>query len=371
MSNIDELEKLQKLREEGALTDEEFETAKKKILSNNTKEKVNVNSKFEEIKKKVKEKKNKKVKKCRKCGNEIKEGEKFCGNCGAEIKRFKIKKYQIVIAISVVVLLVIGSIIGGIYYNITVITNKDITQYFKDNFTGADNLANSNVEIIGTSNIQYNNYNKLVLANLSANDGNSQKTTTAIILANKKENDFKYIGTSMEALYLLNGVSNSNVSTNVPKVLEVTGDYITNKGIDFFEYANSEDYKNWFNAITRIDGIDKSRQYIKTRLARNINNSDLEYTVLFEKNTAIIKYIAVYEQTLESNSKWPINESTYKYHSKRSIDDDTLDFFTRQYGPAYVPTKKYNVYSMETEDMEKVGTYDTLEEAENDLDVEE
>ena len=33
MSNIDELEKLQKLKEEGVLTDTEFEAEKKKILN--------------------------------------------------------------------------------------------------------------------------------------------------------------------------------------------------------------------------------------------------------------------------------------------------------------------------------------------------
>ncbi len=62
MSNIDELEKLQKLKEEGVLTDTEFEAEKKKILNNNVKKKTSINSKIGEIKKNVKEKKNKKIK---------------------------------------------------------------------------------------------------------------------------------------------------------------------------------------------------------------------------------------------------------------------------------------------------------------------
>ena len=46
MSNIDELEKLQKLKEEGVLTDTEFEAEKKKILNNNVKKKTSINSKI-------------------------------------------------------------------------------------------------------------------------------------------------------------------------------------------------------------------------------------------------------------------------------------------------------------------------------------
>ena len=218
MSNIDELEKLQKLKEEGVLTDTEFEAEKKKILNNNVKKKTSINSKIGEIKKNVKEKKNKKIKKCKKCGNEIQKGEKFCGKCGAEIKRFKIKKYQIVIAISVVVLLIIGGITGGIYYNNTVITDDFLTENFKQN--GFEQFDSVKVKTLAVKDITYNDYNKLVVANIDITNNGSKISRTGILLVNKKEKKVDSFTINNVLLYLLKGVANSNTKETSPKIAE-------------------------------------------------------------------------------------------------------------------------------------------------------
>ena len=122
MSVIDELEKLKKLKEQGILTETEFESEKNKILkkdvkveklSNNIEKKINNVEKNiinKDIKKQDNIQQNKK-KFCSKCGNEIHEGEKFCGKCGNKIHKNKIKMYQLIIAVVIVITIPIGIII--------------------------------------------------------------------------------------------------------------------------------------------------------------------------------------------------------------------------------------------------------------------
>ena len=199
MSIIDDLEKIQKLKEQGVLTQTEFENEKNKILKkdvkvekvtnnvlkdiNNDKKNISKENKVPDINKN--EKRNKK-KVCKKCGNEIHEGEKFCGKCGTEIKKFKVKKYQVVIAISIVVLLTIGGIIGAIYYNNTVITDDFLTENFEQN--GFEQFDNVNVKALAIKDITYNGYNKLVVANVDVTINGVNMQNTGILLVNKKEN---------------------------------------------------------------------------------------------------------------------------------------------------------------------------------------
>ena len=62
MSNIDELEKIQELKEKGILSEEEFETEKAKILNVNSNSEKNIK---DEQKKESKILKNKKIKHCK------------------------------------------------------------------------------------------------------------------------------------------------------------------------------------------------------------------------------------------------------------------------------------------------------------------
>lgn len=164
MSVVEDLERLKNLKDNGTITQAEFEKEKSRILSSYDKKPKGFNSKVNELKDNIKEKKNKKIRKCKKCGNEIQEGEKFCGKCGTKIRKFKIGKYQIGIAISIVVLLAIGGIGGAIYYNSTTITDEYIENYLKEErgFSQVDDLQ---IEILATMDINYENYNKFLLVN--------------------------------------------------------------------------------------------------------------------------------------------------------------------------------------------------------------
>lgn len=376
MSNIDKLEKIQKLKEQGVLTETEFEQEKKKILSNNPKEETNINSKMNNIKEKVN--KSKKIRKCKKCGSEIHEGEKFCGKCGTEVKKFKIKKYQIIVAISIVVLLAIVGIIGAVYYNNTVITDDFLTENFKQN--GFEQFENVNVKALAIKDITYDGYNKLVVANVDVTINGVNMQNTGILLVNKKENKVEGLTTNTVLSYLIKGIANSNTKETSPQIAAICVKYIQNKGTDCFNNIESEDFKSLMKEIGDIVGIEKSRNFIKTEYAKVVSNANinLDYTLLFEKDSALIKYIAFYETSVEFNPKYPMSEKTYKLAFGDYSDKSSRQTLEYLYGPPYITVKKYNVYTINTSSSNeqefedtKVGSYNTLEEAEEQLNVEE
>lgn len=393
MSVIDELEKLKKLKEQGILTETEFESEKNKILNKNVKIENVTNNETEKINKNGKNiskesQKNKvsnintngkkhKEKICKKCGNKIHEGEKFCGKCGTKVENFKIKKYQIAIAISIVILLSIGGTIGGVYYNNTVITDEFLTENFKQN--GFDQFDSVNITNLAVKNITYNDYNKLVVANIDMTNNGSKIPMTSILLVNKKENKVEGFKINLSLLYLLKGIANSNTAECPSKIAEICVKYIQNKGTDCFNNS-SDDFKNLVKEIGDIVGTEKSRNFIKMEYAKVASNANisLDYTILFEKNSALIKYIAFYETSVEFNSNYPMSEKTYKLAFGDYSDKSSRQTLEYLYGPPYVTVEKYNVYEINAEytneqefEDTKVGSYDTIEEAEEQLNVEE
>ena len=393
MSVIDELEKLKKLKEQGILTETEFESEKNKILNKNVKIENVTNNETEKINKNGKNiskesQKNKvsnintngkkhKEKICKKCGNKIHEGEKFCGKCGTKVENFKIKKYQIAIAISIVILLSIGGTIGGVYYNNTVITDEFLTENFKQN--GFDQFDSVNITTLAVKDITYNDYNKLVVANIDMTNNGSKIPMTSILLVNKKENKVEGFKINLSLLYLLKGIANSNTAECPSKIAEICVKYIQNKGTDCFNNS-SDDFKNLVKEIGDIVGTEKSRNFIKMEYAKVASNANisLDYTILFEKNSALIKYIAFYETSVEFNSNYPMSEKTYKLAFGDYSDKSSRQTLEYLYGPPYVTVEKYNVYEINAEytneqefEDTKVGSYDTIEEAEEQLNVEE
>ncbi len=144
MSVIEDLEKIQKLKEQGILSEEEFETQKQKILGKDVKKEQftnnatkyinkvmkNINQKIKKCKTIFINKTNRKHKKnfCINCGNELKKREKFCGKCGT--KRIVNKENYILGMIAICIVLLICVIIYN-KYNANVnnnITNSNISE---------------------------------------------------------------------------------------------------------------------------------------------------------------------------------------------------------------------------------------------------
>lgn len=108
-------------------------------------------------------------------------------------------------------------------------------------------------------------------------------------------------------------------------------------------------------------------------------NTNLKPTLLFDKNSPMVKYIAFYETTTKYNTNYPMDERTFNYFSKDYSHRNAINTMEYLYGPAYTVVNEYTVYKLEegtTDSVEsfeksKVGSYSTLEEIKENLNVEE
>ena len=173
MSIVDELEKIEKLKEKGKITKKEFENERKNILSQ-------INNKKGE-----KDIKQCKKKFCSKCGNEIQEGEKFCGKCGNKIKvnNKKLDIYQIII-LSVIVILILTGIVLAIRKSFY----KDETSNLNNNNNTETTLNNSNTLI------QNNISDNLQVLDIKNNELkiNATELIREIISANNSTTKYEY-----------------------------------------------------------------------------------------------------------------------------------------------------------------------------------
>ena len=220
----------------------------------------------------------------------------------------------------------------------------------------------------------------MVVANVDVTINGVNMQNTGILLVNKKENKVEGLTTNTVLSYLIKGIANSNTKETSPQIADICVKYIQNKGTDCFNNIESEDFKSLMKEIGDIVGIEKSRNFIKTEYAKVVSNANinLDYTLLFEKDSALIKYIAFYETSVEFNPKYPMSEKTYKLAFGDYSDKSSRQTLEYLYGPPYITVKKYNVYTINTSSSNeqefedtKVGSYNTLEEAEEQLNVEE
>lgn len=325
--------------------------------------------------------------KCEKCGNEMLNGDKFCGKCGTKVqekvviednktsgRKIKIKFNNKIVIITIVILLVVG--IGGtIYYNNTVINDKYLTEDYKKRFSSQ--FDNIEVEALDVEDISYKNFNKLVLEKVTLQKDNKEVSNVGLVLVNRKENSIEGFTINNNLIEIFNGVANNDRS-KVKDITKLSAKYIQMVGTDIFQQRDSDDFKNLLKEYANIIGIKECKQYVKTEFAKQVGNSNLQYTLLFEKQSPMTKYIAFYETNTQYNSQYPIDENSYKYLSKQYSYRDTLAAFEYAFGPAYKTVKEYNVYPIfekidnaEEFEKSKVGSYSSLNDAKKELDVEE
>lgn len=376
MGKLDDLERLQKLKECEAITEKEFEIEKKKILADD----IEVVNEDTPLTKKV----------CSKCGNELFEEDRFCGKCGNKVNEeainekmktnkvsskspIKIKLNYAVLVVAIITILLIGGILGGIYYKNTIISEAYLTSKFKEN--GFSQFDDVNVQILDIEDIYYKNFNKLVLAKSIVTNNNVEISNVGFLLVNKKENNVESFTINNQLMLLLNGVAENNIS-KVQEITKVSARYIQMSGTDIFQRNETDDFRNLINEYSTIIGLKESKDYIKKGFAKQ-TNENLDYTLLFEKQSPIIKYIAFYETTTKYNTNYPCDEKMYQYFKKDYSHRDSINALEYVYGPAYITVQEYTVYEIgevkNAQDFEKmkVGSYSTLEKAKASLNVEE
>lgn len=327
--------------------------------------------------------------KCEKCGNEMLNGDKFCGKCGTKVqekvvtendktssRKIKIKFNNKIVIITIVILLVVG--IGGtIYYNNTVINDKYLTEDYKKRFSSQ--FDNIEVEALDVEDINYKKFNKLVLEKVTLQKDNKEVSNVGLVLVNRKENAIEGFKINNNLIEIFNGVANNDRS-KVKDITKLSAKYIQMVGTEIFQQRDSGDFKNLLKEYANIIGIKECKQYVKTEFAKQVGNSNLQYTLLFEKQTPYVKYIAFYESNTKYNSKYPFDEKTYNYLKSQYSYKKTIDTLEYLYGPAYKVVNEYNVYKIngnstnDTEEFEntsKIDSYSSLDDAKKELDVEE
>lgn len=318
---------------------------------------------------------------CEKCNNELKDGEKFCGKCGEKVKTDKKGKIKILISmLCISAFLVVISLVFLYFYgknikigNITIdnpmsnwgITDKYLTNNFKEN--GWDKYDDVDVHILAITNIEYNDFNKLVLAKNTVTNNGTKSSNTGILFLNRKDNTVEGLTTNSNLIWIFNGLVNN--TNKAQDVLDISAKYIQEYGTEIFTDVSNKEFGLLVKDISNVIGVDKAREYTKSGKAEQAEliNSNLDCTLLFEKESAKIEYYAFYEKKSKFNSKWPIDENTYKYFSKDYSMRDTLNTFEYVYGEPYVIVEQYTIYTGEGK---SVGTYLTLDEAKNKLNVE-
>ena len=154
MSSLDDLEKIQKLKEKGILSEEEFEAEKKKILNmDNNSVKNNI---------------------CKKCGAELEDRATFCGKCGSKVQKTFIenlktnKKWLIIILVIIIVVI-------GIVYNSEMNIKSDYNSSNNENSTTKDSEEKkdivSNSTIIACARTEVS---KLLRSSSTANWGTAE-----------------------------------------------------------------------------------------------------------------------------------------------------------------------------------------------------
>lgn len=322
--------------------------------------------------------------KCSNCGKELEEGTVFCSECGQKVSKDTInnnedpnstkkKSKNFIWVIIIVVIIVIGIIAGGLYYKYTVISDEYVTEKILE--LGFDQFDATSVDILDIEDINYKDFNKIVLVEVTARESGLSATMTAFLLVNKMEDRVQEVQMNNNIIFILNGVAKNKPSL-VKELTKLTAEKIISQGEGVFSEVGTENFKNLINSYSDIVGLEDSRKYIKTEYDKQ-NTSGLDTTLLFEKGSPMIKYMAFYMTTTKFNTSYPFDERTYQYFANDYSYRDTLNTLEYVYGPAYVTVQEYQVYKLENFDSEAdfqnlyVGSYTSLDSAKQSLNVEE
>lgn len=361
MSNIDELEKIQELKEKGILSEEEFETEKAKILNVNSNSEKNIK---DEQKKESKILKNKKIKHCKKCGAEIEEGATFCGKCGTRIKGVKIRNTIIIGCSILVIIFFIYAIITFINPNIN---EKEMEEMLKGAESGTY-LQENTVKIGKEIDFEYKEYNKLVSYSCTYMNGNTTLEAGGLIFVNK--NNFKIIKLDLTYTSILHYLIEENQSSKLEQVMILLGNCIKDNNVEQISTNNMdlEKYMEVNREVGKVVGVQLGREILKTNNLNKAYQNLVNSTYLYGKDEITPRYIGT--QTTEQEYVWTVIDE-YTARILYTTNIRTYNQLVAMYGPPYENVQKFVVYDLTKEGAPKEGTYKDIEEAKKELNVEE
>lgn len=363
MSNIDELEKIQELKANGIITEEEFKREKAKILNTN----VNVNSEKnikEKQKKESKIFKNKEIKNCKKCGTDIEEGAIFCGKCGTRIKGVRLRN-TIIISCSILVIILF------IYAIITFVNPKVSKEEMTEMLKGAEigtYLQEDTVKIGKEMDFEYKEYNKLVSYSCTYINGKTTLEAGGLMLVNK--NNFKIIKLDLIYTSILHYLIKENQTSKLEQVMIILGNYIKDNNIEQINMDNIdlEKYMEVNRDVGKVVGVQLGREIFETNNLIKTYKNLLNSTYLYGKDEISPRYAG--SQITEKEYVWTVIDE-YTARILYATNIRTYNQLVAMYGAPYANVQKFVVYDFTKEGAPKKGTYKDIEDAKKELNVEE
>lgn len=382
MGKLDELERLHKLKESGAITTDEFEQEKKKILSSNEEVIEDTNQIKEDVKsidkkeivtdqvKIVEDITTNRI--CNKCGNELLEDEKFCGKCGNDVnakkKYIKIKFNHLLTALVTVAIIIITVIVlwGDTLLFKYKISEEKLSEMLRDSDNGIY-LQEETLQVGEYIDIDYKEYNKLVSYSCIYNNSNISVEAGGLILINDKNDTFYRITLDNNLTSIIYYLNTNNQKDKLQSVIELIGRYIENNGIENLVIGNeTEKYMRLGRDIGEIIGLRNGRDITREALMKLTNNTN-PGILLYKENEVFARYVGY--NTVKQVYNWDIDETTAKY--LYTYNRKTYNNLVSIYGQPYKTVNQFSVYDFANDENSLVGNYNSLDEAKEKLEVEE
>lgn len=275
----------------------------------------------------------------------------------------RIKTIAISIGTVLFVIVVVLSIVGIIY---SMSTEAFLNRYFKKEFK-KNGYSDLKIKVYGEVNVDYQEYNKLTINALTVKKDNKKATRVGIALSNSKKNMATGVTIDMTLNHLLNGLYLLNKKDTLKKATEICAKYIEQYGMSVFANKDDSNFKRLLDEIASIEGIKVSREGIEKSFKQETSAYTGVYYLLYDKNSAFIRYICTYDEQLAFNDKYPMDEKTYKYIASSYSNRQAINTMQYVYGDPYTYQKVYTVYSNTGE---FISTYKSLSTLKSELNVE-
>lgn len=361
MSKIDELEKIQELKANGIITEEEFEKEKAKILNTNVNSEKNIK---EKQKKESKIFKNKEIKNCKKCGEDIEKGATFCGKCGTRIKNVKLRN-TIIISCSILVIILF------IYAIITFVNPKVSKEEMTGMLKGAENgtyLQEDTVKIGKEIDFEYKEYNKLVSYSGTYIEGPSTLENGGLMLISKDK--FKIIKLDTTYVAILNYLIVENKDKQLEQVMILIGNYLKDNNIEQIHIDNMglDKYMELNKEIAKVVGVKLGREILENTQLFETMKKTLNVVFLYGKDEITPRYVGY--TTTKQEYVWTVIDE-YTARILYATNTRTYNQLVAMYGLPYENVQRFVVNDYTKSGLPEKGTYKDIEDAKKELNVEE